>query len=592
MANISTTSSKFNLQEEKRDLPRALMGGTSKMREEGTEFLPQHPAESDAAYKVRLQGTTLYNGFADTVKKQAGKVFSKPIVIGEDVPPQIQDLLPNIDGQGRDLTAFALDTFKEAMIDGVSFILIDFPVVTAATEGEAPTMADQNSQGARPYTVLICADNLIDWDHANRGGKEYLTEIRIKEEFTEDDPANEWAELKVEQIRLLRPGAYELHRKEQSGPNAGKWILYDEGQTTLDYIPIVPVYVNRTGYYEGEPPLMPLAELNLEHWISSSEQRKALTFARFAMLVLTGVDPNSIVDVGPDKTLKLPAGATAGYAEPSGTGIEAGRLDLEAIEKRMQSAGMTINVQTKVAVTATSSAIDSKDANSALMAAATSLEDSLSQVLQVFADYLGLPDGGIVQVHKGFGEAQAAGTIDELLKLYMGDAITKPSLLSELKRRRYLDEDFDIDAEVENIGVIGETLGGNSPDNQTHDAQAVDDMAETKLMFDTIRIDSKANKEDIERMIKESFAAIPQPQAVEPQQMDMQSIVDAIAAIPAPVVNVAAPIINVPAPIVNFATQESAQMPPIIVNAGTSASKTINLVKNSDGSFTADVKET
>jgi len=76
--------------------------------------------------------------------------------------------------------------------------------------------------------------------------------------------------------------------------------------------------------------------------------------------------------------------------------------------------------------------------------------------------------------------------------------------------------------------------------------------------------------------------------------MDMQAIVDAIKAIPAPIVNVdpvinvAAPVVNIPAPIVNVAApviNEAApqQMAPIIVNTA-GGSKTIQIIKNSDGS--------
>jgi len=450
MATIATPSTRYEALEEKRDLPRALMGGTAKMREEGKEFLPKHPAESEESYQVRLNSTTLYNGFADTVSKMVGKVFSKPVILDENVPGQIVAICDNIDGQGRNLTAFALDAFKDALIDGISFVLIDFPVVSV--EGRAATMADQITQGAKPYTVLVCADNLIGWKSANVNGAQVLTEARIKETFTEPDQKDEWAEVKVEQIRLLRPGSFELWRKQQDGPNAGKWFLYGEGLTTLPYIPLIPVYTNRVGFYEGEPPLMPLAELNLEHWISSSEQRKSLTFARFAMLVLTGVDANSAVDVGPDKVLKLPQGATGGYIETSGAGIEAGRLDLEAIQERMTHAGLSIKVQSTVGVTATAAAIDSTDADSALMAAATALEDSLNQVLYAIAGYLGLPDGGTVQLNKSFAQKQPTGNVADLSTLYVSGLLSNGTVINELKRRGVVDEELDVEEELAKIG--------------------------------------------------------------------------------------------------------------------------------------------
>lgn len=461
MADISTPSGQYTEYESKRELPRALMGGTAKMREEGHKFLPQFPAESDESYKVRLNSTTLYNGFSDTIKKMVGKVFSKNIQLNPDIPPQIVELMPNIDGQGRNHTAFFLDAFRDAMIDGVSFVFVDFPVVTPATDGQSPTMADQQAQGARPNTVLICAENLIDWDHKSIGGAEILTEVRIKEKFTEQDPSNAWAEIEIEQIRLLRPGSFEIWRKVKDNTIHAKWDLHDEGTTSLSYIPLIPIYTNRTGYYCGEPPLMPLAELNQEHWISTSEQRKALTFARFAMLVLSGVNPDSNVDVGPDKVLKVPQGASAAYAEPSGTGIEAGRLDLEAIEARMQHAGMSIQVQTQVGnVTATATAIGSYESNSALMAAATSLEDSINQVLQVFADYMGLSDGGSVTINKTFGQMLATGTIPELVTLHTAGLVSTETIMSELKRRGMLDESVDTEAEIERIS--SQMYGGMS----------------------------------------------------------------------------------------------------------------------------------
>ncbi len=425
--------SRYDTLQEKRNLPRALMGGTAEMRRRGAEFLPQHPAEQDKAYKIRLGSTTLYNGFQDTVKKMAGKPFGKPVMLNDDVPQSIADLMPNIDGAGRNLTSFAYDVFENAIVDGISFIHVDHPVVKRK-DGQQATMADQKAQGARPFTVLIEASQLIEWKSENVNGVCTLTKAAFIEVVDE-----------IEQKRVLLPGRFEIYRKNE----LNEWILFDFGVTSLKYIPLVPVYINRVGFFEGEPPLTSLADLNQDHWISSSEQRKAATYARFAMLHITGVDNTTgAPDVGPDKVLMTPLGTTAQYIETSGAALEAGRLDLEAIEKRMQHVGMTVRIQTPAGVTATAARIDSKDGDSALVAAVESLIDSLNNVLQVMADYTGLPTGGSVSVNKSFSDDVPVGTQTDVREMYGSGMLTLETALVEMQRRNVLAASVDIKTEA------------------------------------------------------------------------------------------------------------------------------------------------
>jgi hypothetical protein len=275
--------------------------------------------------------------------------------------------------------------------------------------------------------------------------------VRISEETTE--PKGAYGEEVVRRIRVLEPGSWEVWRRvhdEQS--RVDQYVLESAGSTTLGYIPLVPVYTNRVAYFEGEPPLRSLAELNKEHWISSSEQRYALTFSRFAMLAVSGVDDQTTdIVVGPNKVLRLPAGATAQYIESSGAAINAGLQDLQAIEQRMTHAGMQIRVEQAGQVTATAAAIDSAESNAALKAVAHGLEDAIEQALQMTADYLNLSSGGSVEVYDEFAEAPPQGTVGELTNLSTLSKISLPTLWYELKRRRVLSEDFDPAAEFERI---------------------------------------------------------------------------------------------------------------------------------------------
>src|SRR5450631_2797760 len=105
----------------------ALMGGTTAMRAAGKKYLPQWPAEESNSYKARLETATLFPAYERTVAVMTGKPFSKPITVGEDVPPRLAEWCENIDLQGRNLHAFAADLCMEALAYGFGGILIDCP---------------------------------------------------------------------------------------------------------------------------------------------------------------------------------------------------------------------------------------------------------------------------------------------------------------------------------------------------------------------------------------------------------------------------------------------------------------------------------
>jgi hypothetical protein len=265
----------------------------------------------------------------------------------------------------------------------------------------------------------------------------------------DDDIEDEWGETIVDQIRVLRPGSYELHRKDAKD----NWYIYDEGVTAINYIPLIPFYTNREGFFEGSPPLQSLAELCKQHWNSSSEQVQALTFARFAMMVFAGISADEkIGKVGPNQIIKLSdPQAKWGLIETAGKGIEQGRVDIEDIEKRMLSAGMTSRVESKAGVTATASAIDSTDADSILMAWATTLEDVSNQMLWFMADYEGLSDGGTVEINKSFAASKPTGTATELLAMCVAGKLSDETFLNEMQRYDVISDSLDILEEMERI---------------------------------------------------------------------------------------------------------------------------------------------
>ncbi len=72
-------------------LPVTLWGGTQAMRIAGERYLPKQLKESNPAYERRVNRSFLFNAFKKTLQALTGKVFSKEIVLQDDVPGQIVD---------------------------------------------------------------------------------------------------------------------------------------------------------------------------------------------------------------------------------------------------------------------------------------------------------------------------------------------------------------------------------------------------------------------------------------------------------------------------------------------------------------------
>lgn len=408
------------------ELPRSLMGGTATMRMLAYKFLPRHPAESGRHWHARLQRSVLRNFFRRTVLSLTGKVFAKPLVLGDDVPQRLRDLMEDVDLMGRNLHVFAREVFADALIHGLSHILVDYPRIESGG-----TLADEQALGARPYAVHIRAEQLIGWRVEDEGGRPRLTQIRLRESVTEPDGA--FGERQVDQVRVLEPGAWTLWRQDEDGD----WMVVESGQTSLDVIPLVTIYTHRCGVMEAEPPLEDLAWLNLEHWQIRSDQRNALNVTSFPILAAAGWNKDDgQVEFGPNKFLTTadPQGKFY-YVESGGAHLAAGRAELEALEEAMRLFGLQFELAS--APTATGRILDAAEGSAPLQDWALGLADAIEQMLMYFARWEGLTDGGSVTLG-GDVVPSDSRELEVLIKARATGDISKEAFLAELKRRGVL----------------------------------------------------------------------------------------------------------------------------------------------------------
>lgn len=459
---VATPSPRVAYLEQKRAMVRAIMGGKEELRRH-KEYIPQHPAESDGVYKQRVAKAWLDNFVALQIEKATGKLFSKEIKVS-DVPPEIETLIENIDRQGRALNPFIHDVAAQAFEDGISFMLVDMP----KRQKGAVTLADEKALGLRPYAIHIKPCDIIETLSEMIGGVETLTRVRIMEHVSV--PVEEWGYSEIDQVRVwIREETgvrWELY--QQSGEKK-EWVVVEKGATTFKAIYLIPFYTNRVGFCEGEPPFQNTAESTIEHFNWKSEHAHALSMCCFGMLTATGVNDEDQLAVGPAKLLRSSnKDAKFAYTETTGVGVTLAAETLKAIESRIETTGVNLRVENAGQVTATAAAIDSDETNAGLKAVANGFSDSIEQMFQAFAEILGVgPEAaGEAEVNDDFGSRKGtdAGLVELGKARALGD-ISRQKYIESLRWRGELPEDFDIDANEEELSAEEPPLGTIGGDN-------------------------------------------------------------------------------------------------------------------------------
>lgn len=452
------TSSSYDLMLPRWRKMEHVLGGTETMRAAGGEYLMQFPHETEDNFNLRLQFATLFNMTELTLESWVGRPFSDPVVLNEGMAEPVREILENdVDLLGNNVDVFCRNWFRSGLSKALSHVLVEFPRVEPklGSDGEVipRTLEDDRRDQLRPFWTLIPPESVIFAACKTVNGQEILTEVRILEEVMVLDG---FVEVCKTRIRRLLPGRVEIWEEQQMKNSRKKeWMMTEDYPSGIDYIPLVTFYANRSGFMLGKPPLLDLADLNITHWNSDSEQRNVLSVARFPMLAASGAVDLTKLKIGPKKLLQIDdVNGKFYYVEHSGKAIEAGFKDLAELEAKMAQYGAQFLRKRPGGETATARALDSAEASSPLQDVTLRFVDSVNLAIQYTLDWLKLEDTGdnTVSISTEFGPEQFDGAdVDALIKAREQRQISRETFVEELKRRGVLGDQFDAEADEEEL---------------------------------------------------------------------------------------------------------------------------------------------
>lgn len=430
-----------------------VIGGTYYLRYNAEHLLPREPAELEDAWMRRVSHATMSPYTVRIAEQAAGLILRKPITLepkgeGAGYDEYWDDFVEDVDGHGTSVSAFVRRMLVSSFLYGHAGIMVDYP-----TREAAPSLQAERLAGMRPYLLDVDAKQILGWRFDEEDPMSAVQQVRINEYVSV--PFGEFGDRTIRQVRVLEPGRYRVFRREadrdiRGGGGDEGWYIHEEGEISLDMVPLAITYTQKLGEFLSTPPLLAVANLNISHAQRNADLQHSLHVAAMPILVLKGFDENSDpIGLSVNNAILLPPEGDAMMVEPASSSFDSQMEYLDKLEEQMSALGVsTLMEQKSSAETAEAKRLSRTDSDSMLAIVSRDVEGALQRAMDMAGEYVGI-EAPKVRLDRDFDTQVLDGSqVSQYLSLYTNNAITHETLLQALKRGEVL-PDLDVESEVE-----------------------------------------------------------------------------------------------------------------------------------------------
>jgi hypothetical protein len=377
---------------------RDVLSGEDAVKAGGEKYLPRLDSQSDLEFLAYRKRAAFFNATARSAEGFIGLIFRRPPFVKV---PEAQS------GVGRALAGFVND----ADMLGTTLASYAKNVTTEVVGvGRAGSLVDwEGDVEKRAYVSLYSAEQIINWRVERVNGRNVPTLIVLSENvpsYNPDDLFDVQAQPQVRVLKLvpgpeeedqgrrgLRPYHYivELWRPKETKKRNAKveWELI-ETKTPLRLgkpLPLIPFVFHGPRHSRPDvdrPPLRDIIAVNLDHYRLNADYKHGVHYTALPTAWVSGFDKSATLRIGSSTAWSSETvGATAGYLEFTGQGLTTFERAMDRDERLMAVLGSRLlEDQKRVGETAEAIQLRQSGENSVLSAIATSVSESLTQVLE------------------------------------------------------------------------------------------------------------------------------------------------------------------------------------------------------------------
>lgn len=455
-----------------------ILGGSEAVKKAGETYLPQFPNETEADYEYRRANGKFTNIYADILSTLSEKPFGEMLTLADNASDTMKKLSQDIDGRGNNLHVFASATFEDGINNAIDWILVDYTRARERADGRRLTLAEEASQGLRPYWVHVPATRMLAVYSDVIRGQEVFVHARMREDVTVRDG---FGEVCVERVRVLdrqpvfevledgtvtdqvvdyAPATFAVYEKRAvtGRRTSSSWQIIDSGAITLGVIALVPFITGKRidGSWRFTPPMQGAADLQIEHYQQETALKAAKETVAFPMLAGNGVSPALVdgvpapVPVGPKAVLYAPPYGDSGqhgaweFVKIDAAGLKFLAEEVKRTEDQLRELGRQ-PLLPMAGITVVAAASASQKASSVLKSWALGLKDALEQALVLTAKWINDANPPTISwnIEDLDLDMQDDDGMTDVLALRTNGDLSLETTWAEMRRRGKLSADFD-----------------------------------------------------------------------------------------------------------------------------------------------------
>jgi len=311
-----------------RQMYRDLYAGGDQLKRNASAYLARRLREQPDLYAERLSSAFYENYIGSIIDWYAATVFRREPAISFEGPNEsakkfFYEFTNDCDRRGTDLTDFLRACLVDALVEGTTYVLADFP----RAQEPAGNRAEEDATGrSRAYLSRFTADEVINWSYDDDGRFEWVV-IRTAELRTPSAVSGKW-ETETQWIYF---DTENFRRYRRTGHDS-RVELIDSGRHGMSKQKCVPLF--RLELQEGLWLMNKAGLLQLEHFNKSNALSWALTMGLFAMPVVYSERKFTEI-LGESYYIQLGPGDKFGWAEPEGKVYQVAADNLQRLQEEI-----------------------------------------------------------------------------------------------------------------------------------------------------------------------------------------------------------------------------------------------------------------
>ncbi len=360
------------------------LGGRSEIIRAGQTYVPKLTGhKNDDEYLAYINRGSWYGALAKTAAAFIGQIFRREPVV--TLTTRLSTREKNITNTGDSIHTFTKGATFEVLTKGRYGVLVDleeFDQTVAKTP--IPFMAGYNAESIR------------NWRHRIVDGVRVLDQV-ILQEFVDIPAPDGFGSVYKPRFRILELDGEGFYTVRFIVPNRdGAYVQY--GDTVRPTIRIGGQPIREIPFYflgprnqraePDQPPMLAMAEANIDHWRFSVDLNAGLHKTAFPVPWIQGVDADDQHKFVISESIiwLLPAGASAEYLEFQGDGLGALERAVDRTDRYMSKLGAQM-LEDKKRVTETAEALNvrSSGETASLSDIAMSCSEAFTQAIRMMA---------------------------------------------------------------------------------------------------------------------------------------------------------------------------------------------------------------